>query len=78
MFEEERINEPIEGTNGATIREMRGIDSKIRYFLSVVEAPVFGGLVLAIVVIGELNFFSTQVNYQIEPIGSVGKHCQYS
>lgn len=71
--EDMRIDEPIEGTNGATIGKMRGINSVIRLFLSVVEIPVFGAAVLAILVIGERNFFSQPVIYQTEPIESIGR-----
>ena len=70
---DERIDEPIEGTNGATIEKMRGINSLIRLFLSAVEIPVFVAAVLAILIIGEMNFWSHQVNYQTEPIASIGK-----
>lgn len=70
---DERIDEPIEGTNGATIRKMRGVNNMIKLFLSVVEIPVLGGAVLAILIIGERNFFSSQVRYQTEPIASIGR-----
>lgn len=71
--DEERVDEPIEGTNGATIGKMRGVNNIIRLFLGVVEIPVFGAAVLAILSIGESNFFSDQVSYQTEPIASVGQ-----
>lgn len=71
--DDEQVDAPIEGTNGATIGKMRGIDNMIKYFLSVVEIPVFSALVLAILVIGELNFFSKQVRYQTEPMASFGE-----
>jgi hypothetical protein len=67
-------DEPIEGTNGATIAKMKGVNEIIRSFLSAVEIPVFGAAVLAILIIGEKNFFSGPVNYQTEPIASVGKY----
>jgi hypothetical protein len=70
---DEPIDEPIEGTNGATIEKMRNINDLIKKFLSAVEVPVFGGAVLAIVIIGESNFFSFQVNYQTEPIAAIGR-----
>lgn len=68
----ERIDEPIEGTNGATIGKMRNVNALIRKFLSTVEIPVFGAAVLAILVMGERNFFSSQVMYETEPITSIG------
>jgi hypothetical protein len=70
---DERIDEPIEGTNGATIGKMRGVNTLIRLFLSAVEIPVFGAAVLAILIIGERNFFSYRVSYQTEPIASIGR-----
>jgi hypothetical protein len=44
----------------------------IRSLLSVVEIPVFAGAVLALVILGEINFWSTQVNYMTERIAAVG------
>jgi hypothetical protein len=70
---DEGIDEPIEGTNDATIRKMRGVNKRIKSFLGVVEALVFGGAVIAILVIGENNFWSPQVRYQTEPIASIGR-----
>lgn len=114
---EEEESEPIEGTNGATVGKMKGVNSVISMFLSAVEIPVFGAAVsnlqqrflalgavaaeldhkcglkqrfhlvsnstiyplihifqvLTILIIGERNFFSDQVNYQTEPIRSVGQ-----
>lgn len=71
--EDERIDEPIAGTNGATIEKMQGVNTMIRRFLSAVEIPVFSAAVLAILIIGERNFFSSQVSYQTEPIASIGR-----
>jgi hypothetical protein len=51
---------------------MRTVNEVIRKFLSVVEVPIFGAAVLAILVIGENNFFSTQMSYGTEPIASIG------
>ncbi|ORY12982.1 hypothetical protein BCR34DRAFT_282449 [Clohesyomyces aquaticus] len=63
----------IEGTNGATIGKMRGVNSVIRALLGVVEIPLFGGAVLAILALGENNFFSPQVSFMTEPIASIGQ-----
>ncbi|KAL9085263.1 MAG: hypothetical protein Q9165_007697 [Trypethelium subeluteriae] len=71
--EGERMDDLIEGTNGATIGRMRGVNDMVRLFLSVVEVPVFSGAVLAILILGESNFFSDQVKWQTEPIRSIGK-----
>ncbi|KAL9619207.1 MAG: hypothetical protein Q9160_006142 [Pyrenula sp. 1 TL-2023] len=70
---EEQIDEAIEGTNGATIRKMRQVNTSIKEFLEVIGIPLFGGAVLAILVVGERNLFSTQVIYQTEPIASIGQ-----
>lgn len=70
-------DEPIEGTNGATTKQMNGVNSMIRMFLSVIEVPLFGAAVLAILIIGEINFFSKQVRYQTEPIASIGTLCDH-
>lgn len=67
------VDEPISGTNGATKGTMKGVNNKIRYFLSVVAVPVFGGAGLAIIIVGEINFFSGPVSYQVEPLASIGK-----
>lgn len=66
-------DEPISGTNGATKGTMKGVNNKIRYFLSVVAIPVFGGAGLAIIIVGEINFFSGPVSYQVEPLASIGE-----
>jgi hypothetical protein len=65
------LDEPVEGAN-VTVGEMKGINRVVRMFLSVIEVPVFGGAVIAILSIGEANFFSRQLRYQTEPMASVG------
>ncbi|KAI0429039.1 hypothetical protein F5Y09DRAFT_270362 [Xylaria sp. FL1042] len=71
--EEIRSNDPIEGTNGATPKMITFINDTIRNFLSSIQIPVFGGIVVVLLVLGELNFWSRQVAYQTEPISSVGQ-----
>ncbi len=66
------LNDVIEGTNGATEGAMRGVESMIRGFLNVVEVPMFAAIILTILILGEMNFFSPQVDYQTEPIQSIG------
>ncbi|UNI23944.1 hypothetical protein JDV02_009732 [Purpureocillium takamizusanense] len=68
-----QMNDPIEGTNGATIGSMKKVNNMVRLFLSVVAVPVFGGAGLAILIVGERNFFSPQVKYQNEPLASIGQ-----
>ncbi|KAL4747760.1 hypothetical protein BDW72DRAFT_7641 [Aspergillus terricola var. indicus] len=69
----DRRNEVIEGTNGATVGKMLQINGLVRTVLSTVEAPVFAAAVLAILVLGERNFFSRPVNHGTEPIASIGQ-----
>ncbi|KAL2831345.1 hypothetical protein BJY01DRAFT_254283 [Aspergillus pseudoustus] len=64
---------PIEGTNGATVGKMQQINGLVRTVLSTVEAPVFAAAVLAILILGEKNFFSTPVDYGTEPMASIGQ-----
>ncbi|OJD18333.1 hypothetical protein AJ78_01646 [Emergomyces pasteurianus Ep9510] len=71
--EQEQVDEPIEGTNGATITKMNKVNSIVRLFLSAVEIPVLGAAVMGILILGEMNFFSRQVLYQTEPVASIGQ-----
>ncbi|CAL5869284.1 uncharacterized protein PFLUO_LOCUS3512 [Penicillium psychrofluorescens] len=65
--------QPIQGTNGATPVQMTGIAKRLRSWLTLIEIPVFAVAVLAILIKGEMNFFSEPVKYQTEPIASVGQ-----
>ncbi|KAK4228708.1 hypothetical protein QBC38DRAFT_148830 [Podospora fimiseda] len=73
----ERFGDPddeiIEGTNGATYGRMNQVNEIIRGLLSVIEIPLYAAAVVAILVIGERNFWSEQVYYQTEPMGNVGQ-----
>ncbi|KAJ5946826.1 hypothetical protein N7454_003665 [Penicillium verhagenii] len=66
-------NEPIAGTNGATPIQMRSIAGRIRDWMTLIEIPVVMAAVLAIIVKGEMNFWSEPVDYQTEPIASIGQ-----
>lgn len=66
-------DEPIDGTNGATVGKMLQINGLVRTVLSTVEAPVFAAAVLAILILGEKNFFSKPVDHGTEPIASIGQ-----
>ena len=68
----EDLNQPISGTNAATPAKMLKVNGRIRFYLRMVEIPVFGSAVLAIIIIGERNFFDYRVWYMTEPIESVG------
>lgn len=67
---------PISGTNAATPRKMTKVNDNIRFYLRMVEIPIFGVAIIAIIVIGEKNFWDHSVNYQTEPIQSIGKLCR--
>lgn len=70
---EDPRDEPITGTNGATVGKMLQINGLVRTVLSTVEAPVFAAAVLAILILGEKNFFSKPVDHGTEPIASIGQ-----
>lgn len=53
---------------------MKKVNDTIGFFLRILAIPVFGGAGLAILIVGEINFFSPQVNYQTEPMANIGKH----
>ncbi|KAK6066467.1 transferase family III-like protein [Seiridium cupressi] len=68
------VDETIEGTNGATPSQMKTVQEDIKKYLKIaIEIPIFGAAVLAILVLGEKNFWSTPVNYQTEPMASIGQ-----
>jgi hypothetical protein len=68
----EQLDAQIEGAN-MTVREMKGINSVVRKFLGVIEIPLFGGVIITIIGVGEANFFSPQVLHMIEPMASIGE-----
>lgn len=67
------LNKLLSGTNAATPAKMMKTEGRIRFYLSMVEIPVFGAAVIAILIAGERNFFSYRVRYQTEPMASIGK-----
>ncbi|KAI1092792.1 hypothetical protein F5B19DRAFT_452742 [Rostrohypoxylon terebratum] len=64
-------DELIEGTNGATVAKMTGVNAMVKLFLSTLEIPILSAAVIAILVFGELNLWSIQVLWQTEPIASI-------
>ena len=62
----------VDGAGVAAAREMKGVNAMVRGFLSAVEIPLFSSAVLAILIVGELNFWSEQVYYQTETITGIG------
>lgn len=70
----EELDARIEGAN-MTVGELRNINHLVRSFLTVIEIPLFGAVILALIGIGEANFFSPQMRFMTEPMGSFGKFC---
>ena len=52
----------------------RWMDNRIRLVLGLVERIVFMGCILAIVVLGEMNFWSPQMRAGVEHINGVGEY----
>jgi hypothetical protein len=71
----EELDARIEGAN-ITVGELKGINKVVRMFLSVLEIPLFGGVILTIIGVGEANFFSPQMLYMTEPMAAIGKSCE--
>ncbi|KAJ4855998.1 hypothetical protein T069G_09366 [Trichoderma breve] len=67
------INKPISGTNGATKGTMNDVNLMVHVFLSAAAVPLSGCTAVAIIVVGEINFFSNPVNYQAEPLAAIGQ-----
>ncbi|KAI1436529.1 hypothetical protein GGR50DRAFT_227279 [Xylaria sp. CBS 124048] len=71
--EMETDDAPIAGTNGATPKMITFINSAIMNFISSIHIPLFSGIVIVLLVLGEINFWSEQVKYQTEPFSSIGQ-----
>ncbi|KAG8360108.1 hypothetical protein FVEN_g2109 [Fusarium venenatum] len=67
--EEDNANEEEDSNKGV----MKTVNDTIGFFLRILAVPVFGGAGLAILIVGEINFFSPQVNYQTEPMANIGQ-----
>ncbi|KAI6755707.1 hypothetical protein HG531_004813 [Fusarium graminearum] len=52
---------------------MKTVNDTIGFFLRILAVPVFGGAGLAILIVGEINFFSPPVDYQTEPMANIGQ-----
>lgn len=68
----------ISGTNNATLEMMDNVNNQIHAFLVVAAGFIFGGAGIALLILGEINFFSPQVNFQTEPMASIGTDAQFS
>lgn len=71
---EDDVHIPIPGTNNVTQAIMQSINSRIGGFLSAVATLVFGGGGIALLIVGEINFFSKPLQYQTDPMASVGAY----
>ncbi|PKK42457.1 hypothetical protein CI102_13232 [Trichoderma harzianum] len=65
-------NKPISGISGTTKSTVNDVNLMIHLFLSAATAPVSGCAAVAIIIVGEINFFSSPVNYQAEPLAAIG------
>lgn len=45
----------------------------IKHFRQYAPVLIFGPATFAILIVGEINLFSSQVRYQTEPIANIGK-----
>ena len=61
-----------ESPKDSTSSPKHNVNGLVSKFLSTLEIPMFSAAVLAILVLGERNFFSPQVRYQTEPMASIG------
>ena len=55
------------------IGRRREVGKVVRLLRKFFEVPLFAAAVLALLIIGERNLFSTQVRYQTEPMANVGE-----
>jgi hypothetical protein len=62
---------------GANTGVMKKVNQTIGFFLRILAIPVFGGAGLGILIVGEINFFSPQVDYQTEPMANIGEFTEF-
>ncbi|GAB0138133.1 hypothetical protein EsDP_00006377 [Epichloe bromicola] len=70
---DDKCHEPIEGANGTTDERMYVVNETVRFFISVAIVPIFASAGLAVLIVGEVNFFSDQMRFQTEPMASIGQ-----
>ncbi|KAJ4246295.1 hypothetical protein NW762_013646 [Fusarium torreyae] len=66
-------DDPASEDESANKGVMKKVNDTIGFFLRILAVPVFGGAGLAILIVGEINFFSPQVDYQTEPMANIGQ-----
>jgi hypothetical protein len=67
--------EELAHAGGSTKAIPRNRKELVRKILDNQESLVIGAFVVCILVLGELNFSSAQVNWQSEPMSAVGRQC---
>lgn len=67
------LKQILAGMNSASIKKMKNTGLWISVFVRFIEVTLFSAAVLGILILGERNFFSTQVNYQTERLTSAGQ-----
>jgi hypothetical protein len=63
---------PADDANADAKKQLRSMNELVTSFLSLVEIPVFGSAVFALLIFSERSFWSPQVRYQTEPIATIG------
>lgn len=61
------------GGDTVNLGEIKRNNRVIAFVRKYVEVPFFGGAILAILIIGERNLFSSQVRHQTEPLANIGQ-----
>ncbi|OBT74249.1 hypothetical protein VF21_07405 [Pseudogymnoascus sp. 05NY08] len=69
--EEQEVDEQILGVR--VQKSLGEVDKYTKIFLRAISLPLFIATLLAVIVIGERNLFSSQLRYQTEPIASIGQ-----
>ena len=67
-----RTGEGAEQTDECTCNDIEAEHRGNRRTRNLVTTPIFGAAILSILAVGEWNFFSPQVQYQTEPMASIG------
>lgn len=75
---QQRFGEKEEQVEGVRVQKSTGeLDKYTKIFLQAISVPLFIAALLAVIVIGERNLFSSQLRYQTEPIASIGRLLQF-
>ncbi|QYT05499.1 hypothetical protein H0G86_012392 [Trichoderma simmonsii] len=66
-------NKSVSNTNGVTKGTTNDTNLMIHLFLSAAAVPLSSCAAVAIIIVGEINFLSSPVNYQAEPLAAIGQ-----